>query len=496
MYTSVELKKSNENLYNNLLKELKRYYTKNNKKEPSRPTGEIYIEELPYIKRLNLNFNGNCDIKINDKELISYLTGLKRVIISPPFTVRKEDLENIPNKDQLVELYIDGTDLTEIDLTEYTSLQDLVIINNYELKELIGIDKLTKLEAFTFYNNKEYSEESICSQIIKYMEKDFILNIDLLYYRRIIHMIRKEYSKYRKTFRKTNWIEKLSTTTDNQFIQHDTKSTGIFYSNLDDLLNEILPKEYNDDLDIIYLIYIWLIDNIIPTKTIDKLDQNDQLDFNNKKQKVKASTNTIGGTNGAFNILSGKSIVCEGFSRIFQLLLKAYDYELDTYDEIACIDDSNNKLTNNIIKKAKPNHSILRVCFDDSTYYCDPANETRNLHDEVEQTRFMRTYEELNSGWFPLNTHYEPYSVEITDGEREYLSELKIAHNVPYNYEMRAVQITKDFDLHLEDKKKIKLEKDIKKEQIEDLVLLGVINTAIQRILDNQIDKEYKDLTE
>ena len=494
MYTSVELKKTNENLYNNLLKELKRYYTKNNLKEPSRPSGEIYIEELPLIQRLYLNFNGNCDIKIEDKNLISYLTGLKRVIISPPFIVRQEDIETIPNKDQIVELYIDGTNINKLDLSEFINLQDLVISNNYELTELVGLDKLTKLEAFTFYNNKEYDEETICSQITKYMEQEFILNIDILYYKRIIHMIRKEYSKYRKTFKKTTWVEKLSNSIDNQFVKHDSISTGKFYSNLDDLLNEIIPRDCDDDLEVIYLIYNWLITNIISTSKIDITETNDKLDFNDKNQKVRTATSIIGGTNGAFNILPGKSIVCEGYSKIFQLLLKAYDYELNTYDEIACIDETATKLTNSIIKKAKPNHSIIRIDLDDNTYYCDPANEKKTIHDEVSQSRFMRTYRELNSSWFPINTHYKADSEELTTEEREYLSSLKIAHNIPYNYETRAVKIMTEFDLHLENSEKLKLERIIKKEQVEDLVLLGVINTAIERIITNQIDTEYDNL--
>ena len=494
MYTSVELKKNNENLYNNLLKELKRYYTKNNLKEPERKEGELFTEELPLIQRLYLNFNGNCDISVNDQSLLSYMTGLKRVIISPPFVIKKEDLENIPNKNQIVELYIEGTDLKEIDLSEFTSLQDLVINNNYELTNVIGLDKLSKLEAFTFYNNKEYNEEDICEQIKKYLEKELILNIDILYYKRLIHMIRKEYSKYRKAFKKATWVEKLSNSLDNQFIKHDTISTGKFYSNLDDLIKEIIPRDCSDDLDAIYLIYTWLINNIISTNKIDITETNEKLDFNNKNQKVRTSTSVIGGTNGAFNVLSGKSIVCEGYIKVFQLLLKAYDYEIETYDEIACVDESSTKLTNSIIKKAKPNHSIIRINLDDSTYYCDPANEKKTVHDEIGQSRFMKTYQELNSSWFPLNTHYEPDSVELTEEEREYLSNLKIAHNIPYNYETRAVKIMTEFDLHLEDSEQLKLERLVKKEQVEDLVLLGVINTAIERIINNQIDSEYDNI--
>ena len=106
----------------------------------------------------------------------------------------------------------------------------------------------------------------------------------------------------------------------------------------------------------------------------------------------------------------------------------------------------------------------------------------------------MRTYRELNSSWFPINTHYKADSEELTTEEREYLSSLKIAHNIPYNYETRAVKIMTEFDLHLENSEKLKLERIIKKEQVEDLVLLGVINTAIERIINNQIDSEYDNI--
>ena len=138
---ALNLKHSKENLYNNLLKELKRYYAKNKIAEPERPDGVIYLEELQYIQRLNLNFAGNLFFNLNGQPFMSFLTGLKKIYVSAPFDLDEAVFNQIPNKDQITDLSINKSSIYKLDLTGFTNLNDLSLTSNSRLTEIKGLDK-------------------------------------------------------------------------------------------------------------------------------------------------------------------------------------------------------------------------------------------------------------------------------------------------------------------------------------------------------------------
>ena len=317
MKNSFEFKKNHENLYNKIIKELKRYYKTNHIQEPQRKEGYLYPEEMKYVERLDLSSTGSLFIRLNNKPLISYLTGLEELTIRPPLQSTEEILKELPNKNKLRILIIDKTDYETLNLNPFTNLQSLTITNNYYLKEIKGLDKLNRLTKIEFYNNTHYDENEICDYLIKCIDKKCHIRTDILYYKTIVSLIKTEYSKYREYFRKIKWIETYNISNNRiQEISHDTVSTGKFFSSLEDILDEILPISEIDDIESIYLIYSWLIINFSYKTTNIKesiVNKNNykKLNFNQKEQKTKKIYNMIGGSNGAFNALYGKAIINE-----------------------------------------------------------------------------------------------------------------------------------------------------------------------------------------
>ena len=505
MNTPIQLKPNKENLYNNLIKELKRYYTRNKIAEPSRQDGIIYLEELPLIQRLNLTFNGNISFNLDHKDFMSYLTGLKRITIAPPFKGLEKNIDNIPNKNKITDLHLEGTDFYKIDLSEFTNLKSLTIVNNRNLCEIKGIERINNLEELSFYGNYLFDEKTACTFIASNMQNRCNMNIDILYYKRITSIIRKEYSKYKETFRNVEWIECIQAGLKNhQTISHDTKSTGKFYSRLDDIIAQILPRSGVDDLEAIYLITTWVVNNIsydhVGVKNkLKMMSHKTTLNINGKPQKINIACGMIGGTNGAFNAIYGKTVVCQGYTKLMQMLLKSYDYNIKTYDEAAYLELDNTKpvtkITHDLITKNGINHSIIRINLDDDNYYCDTTNIRVDENGIINQTGFMQTYEELDSTCYPSKKEYRKKAEPLTDEERESLNKLRLAHNTPYNYETKAVMIMEKFELHLyEDSTDINIQKDIQLSQVEDLLLLGIINIEVQRIINNQIENEYKEI--
>lgn len=502
MKNSFEFKKNHENLYNKIIKELKRYYKTNHIQEPQRKEGYLYPEEMKYVERLDLSSTGSLFIRFNNKPLISYLTGLEELTIRPPLQSTEEILKELPNKNKLRILIIDKTDYETLNLNPFTNLQSLTITNNYYLKEVKGLDKLNRLTKIEFYNNTHYDENEICDYLIKCIDKKCHIRTDILYYKTIVSLIKTEYSKYREYFRKIKWIETYNTSNNRiQEISHDTVSTGKFFSSLEDILDEILPISEIDDIESIYLIYSWLIINFSYKTTNIKesiVNNNNykKLNFNQKEQKTKKIYNMIGGSNGAFNALYGKAIINENFNKLFQLLLKTYSSEIKTTIEYGHSEYSIEfkPLNEETIKRAEINCSILKIEFDSNTYLCGYTNEMID-EDTVSQKRFMRTYQELNHSWFPIdfdiNDKTEPLSIE----ERKGIDEIQISHNIPTENESRAVTMMEKLDLHLSpESKKIELEKRIELKQVEDLVLLGTINNETQRIINNLIENEYLEI--
>ncbi len=466
--TAIEFPKEQENLFNNLLREIRGHYRQYNMTEPRRKGKVIYLEELKYVKELNFNFTSKCDIKVNNKNIITYLNNVKKITIKANYKLTNE-LDYLPNKSSILEIEIDNSGATIIDLSNFDSLKKATITNNNELERIKGLDKLSKLKDLRIANNILLVDDKTTKAIASLMTNSINMELDLLYYPKIVNTIRKEYSKYRQTFREIKWVETLLINKKNSII-HNTKTTATFYSKIEDILDRILPDEELDDYQATYLIYWWLIINV----------------------QIKATESET-----AFDALTKKVANTEGYNRLLQLML--YTYSLNTYNVPAYLSKEANIHANSVsindLNNKKANTTLVKVIIEDNHYYLNPSKELIDKKTkEINQTCFMRTFEELDTNWFPLLINNNTKSRPLNKTTRSKLVELKLANNKGANETIIAQKVLKRFELHLINKKGLDVEYRIKKEQIEDLLFLGIINNPVQSIMNNIINKEYKEL--
>lgn len=466
--TPIEFPKEHENFYNNLLSEIISHYRQYHMTQPRRKGRIIFLEELRYVKTLSLNFTSFCDVKVNGKNIITYLINLKQINIRAPFKLTDE-LKYIKNKNQVAGIEVINTKTNELDLSEFTSLKKLTIIDNKDLIELKGLDKLRKLKNLSIYNNPYLNDTNTIKGIINTMSQECDIEIDYTYYPSIIKRIKKEYSKYRHTFRETKWIEE-NTSNNNSIIKHTTKATGLFFSKLSDIIEEIIPEEIEEDIKKIYLVYWWIRKNI-------NLSQNNEKNVYDSISTLEASTINYNKLFQSF--LKQMNIKCH--------LIPAYNARVyDIHAKTPTTEDFNNK---------KSNFLLPRITINDNNYYCNPAKEVyTKITGEIGQTCFMKTLEELDTNWFPIKRE-EQKSIQLLKKERNELSSLKLASEDIKDYERRANYILNRFELHLTKSKNLEIEFRIRKEQIDDLLYLGVINSQVQAIINRTLNEEFANLT-
>ena len=501
MGTVIDIKKVYTNLHNNLIKEIKRIYAKN--KLGTKIDDKIYLEDLPFIQRLNLNFPGYLGLQINNKPFISYLTGLKKISFVGPFKSDQSLLDQIPNKEQLTELEITNSDMSTIDLSAFPNLKTLTIVDNEQLRTIRGLDKLNNLEYLEFYNNQFVSENSICKLITGLLEHKATIKVDYMYYPTVSKMIRREYSKYSEAFKGAEWVERINPGKMADTIVYSTESIANFFSDLSDKLNEIIPVVTTDDLDGIYLIYCWIVNNTNYDYDglKNKLRMHStpvEMHLDGKVQKIRLASGHIGGTNGAVNTFYSHSGVCEGYTRLFQLLLKLF--LVDSHNLLAHAEKefrANAKApTTTDLASAVRNHSITEVYYDGKPYYCDTTNEDIfSKNGEITQACFMKTFEELTINCFPVGYKVTRGVEPISEERRKQLSTLKVTDHYQVDVEKKGLDMMEKFQLHLTgETENVSRECQIKKEQALDLLLLRMINKKTLDFIKNTIDNEYLEL--
>ena len=493
---------SKKNLYNNLLKELKRVYKKMGKPTPERKEGIIYLEELPLIQRLSLNFNGCFAIDINNEPFISHLTDLRKISLCKPYQLTGKELSQIKNKTAITSIEITGSDLTTLDLSRFPNLESLTLVDNENLREIKGLENLKRLNEITYYNNPLVNETMICNFLTSNMKRgDTLMELDILLYPKITSMIKHGYSAYRDSFRQSTWVERVHTGQVTNTIKHTVEETGNIYSHIEDIINKIVPN-ITDDYEAAYIMYCYVRAHV----AYDFESLNDKLrmrgtkvtlNFGDKPQEIRMSSGKKGGSNSAFNALFSRYAVCEGYTKLLQMFYKLYG--LDCYNVLAhgsdLYDPDAKAPTSQELYSGEINHSIIQVIINGNTYYCDTTNETYDPKTgKVGQQCFLRTFEELTTNWYPVRRPRPPYTEPLSAEFREELDKVKVANNEPIDAKKRAEVIMDRFDLHLEDGPNLNIEFQIKKEQLVDLLLLRVINRNVKQIIENIIFEEYLSL--
>ena len=322
--------------------------------------------------------------------------------------------------------------------------------------------------------------------------------LDILYYPDLVLAIKKDYEKYKKSFRNATWIERIHIGGKSDTIGHDTYSTGLFYSNLEDLLSEIVPDNCNDDLLIVYYIYEWIVKNI----EYDEAGLNSKLKqhsfksliaIGNEIKEINIGEGAIGSTNGAFNALYYRSAICEGITRIFQMMLSLYgikSIDINAYASEKVIKDAK-KPSLKELNNSEVNHSIIKIILGNGEYYSDTTNESVFMKgDVITQKCFMKTFEELDVNWYPVRDRIKRNVTPLGKGIRERLSKLPKANNRKIDSHERAKTIRERYHIYLEENDNLYDEFNRNKEKTIDLLLLGYINKEVLDIIISELNVE------
>jgi hypothetical protein len=315
-----------------------------------------------------LNTINSLRLSKRDLPYLEYFSNLDEIVLDLFPSVNNEDIIYIAKKfPNLKSLKIkEQNGLFILDLSLFEKLEKLCVIHNDNLIDLIGLKKVNN---FTFYDNKDFSN---IKQLVDYLivNKDSIVILDIIYYMNVINIMYnlKENVDILKKF---TWIESIGL----------RKYSNYEYSNieLDSLLKYVSfiasKYVYSTDTDIMKfcVLYNWVLNN---------------MKFVNEDDPDGENLNLISNVNKVFSYGRGGRLT---LAKAFQLLLSfvgiksSVVYSLGATDVIGMY---NGEKVCSLLGES--DYAVLRVTLDDKDYYCDIAWDTLiNFHGFFDQLRFF-----------------------------------------------------------------------------------------------------------
>jgi len=352
----------------------------------------IFTEkELNQIVELKLS-------EISDIRGIENLTNLKRLyIISLDFTKINtgESIENslyinyindfdfISKLYKLEELKIENDiNIKSLDITNLKFLKTLVLFNNPNMTELIGLDKLENLESVIICGTNINS----LIDVEKYISNTLKANTNILDINMYLSIIMRNKNMAKLICEKS--VEKKTSIVLGEYIgllKIDIELPKNIYDMYTILENIFIKNNlYNaDDLEKISFAYNYLINNVrFDAEQLEKRN----IEFMNLQRKgeriqenlVKRFT-FLHSSYSAFKL--GRAN-CEGLVNLMIFMLNMLNVPCFN---VHCIDKKYHDYT-------APNHSIIRILLNHKWYYCDlNLNEKENTN-----TFFLKTLDEIS----------------------------------------------------------------------------------------------------
>ena len=291
----------------------------------------------------NLDLVTSLSVRHNELDYISVFPKLEEVTLKSFPSIKKEDLDvlqlTVPH---LKRLYVvEQTALFELDLSIFPELEEVHILHNDNLKSVVGLNKLKKIE---IVNNKKLNDFK-CIYDALFCCSD--ITLDILYLFNLRKMIYDNKQVF-DLFTKVNWVECYG------YKEHRIiKYKKYMLEDLCNILNGISSKYIfaNDsELFKFSVLYKWYIDNIKFDNTIEDPEQ-------------EISTYRV------FNYTLGNRV---SYANAFNLLLRfvginsSVVYSIDTLDSIGKVGDQNvYSIMGNY------DYALIRVQLDGQTYYSD-----------------------------------------------------------------------------------------------------------------------------
>lgn len=350
------------------------------------------LEQLAYIDKLKLN-------NVNSLSNIKYLKNLKKlalisctsdVIYSEPLEIMEEmnhiqDFKEIEDLESLESLIIKNDIYIEnLDIRKLKNLKELILTNNKNLKNLIGLDQLEKLESILIYGNPIVSKMN-GSKYLKHTKhaKNNILDSTL-------------FSNFIQS--KNLWDQNILFAEETGILEYTllttTQMVKVYYicKKFIEVAHIMELDEYNKVRSIYQFITNWT-----------KFDTKNLIHRNRKySQKKLPLTLTLQERNeytsihSSYNAAILRASNCEGYVHFMIFMLRLLDIPCQN---VYCRQKNSESYFTE--------HSMLRVYYQEQWYYCDISTEKPNEFD-----KFMKTKEEIQE-LYDLNS----YDQQMVGGE-------------------------------------------------------------------------------
>ena len=319
----------------------------------------VIDSELKHVKYLNMYKS--------DLKYIEFFQGVEMIEISSFPSIVDEDLEKIfkclPNLKKII--IKEQNELKKINFKKINSIIDMRIVSNESLLELNGLENLSRLKTFTFYDNQHIrNKQQIVEFIvnnsgkIRYsLDVNLFKNIQLLCHDKNI------------LFSNSEWVEYVGL----------RKHTYYAYDKdeickLAKYINKVVDKYiYSNDsvMEKFVILYKWMIDNI-------EFVNEDTLFFKNDLGKLNGISNT-------FRFLKGGRL---SYAKAFQFLLSFAGIKSDIIYSLGASDNIGTYDGEEVHSLLGANdYALLKVYIDNKAYYCDIAWDSSvnhsNCYDEL-----------------------------------------------------------------------------------------------------------------
>ena len=354
-------------------------------------------EELDSITELSICYTNVGDIK--ELEKLQNLKKLSIVSTNSDFYAKLEngkmydessynseksnidDFKILERLKNIEELRIESEeDLYELDVTNLKKLKKIELINNINLKEVIGLNELENLEKILMSRNGtgslELKQFDIMDAVENKVLKEVVLDVDMFpnLIKEFPQLVEKIEQYEKNNERVYTWIENKSTYDRwaNKFSTRNLKEMDI---RVEEILQNIIKPDYTE-IEKTLAIYNYITDNVDYDYKMLEFDQEMQkyekyclfLEGSSNRSSYSIINKRILGKQSSFNgIMKGKA-VCQGYANMMHYMLTKENIESR---EIGCI--ANPITEEQELEDKGTDHSVIRVKTDDEWYYYDPT---------------------------------------------------------------------------------------------------------------------------
>ena len=303
----------------------------------------LYLNELSSLKILNIfNMANDPDIKKINYDAINSYKNLEGLIISHNPNIEILDLSNLSN------------------------LQNLLIIGNLNLKKIVGLEKLKKLNRVIIVGN-DIKNLPFAKQIFENNPNPDMFILDVNLYHNLVNQ-EININNYSVTFG-----EKISV---GEIYHLNTKMMQDLYAKSIQILSGLIEENMTDTEKVTH-IYRYIVRRL--RYDFENLNKRNDYIYNHD---ISVYDNNYKDINSSYKALLDYKVVCEGYANLFKFLLNIEN--IDVENIVCYINNSNEPFS-------FYNHTASRVNINGNWLYCDAQ-----IEDDSDNFKyFLQTREEF-----------------------------------------------------------------------------------------------------